>query len=202
MSIDNILAKIIADASAYADGLISDANNEAERILAKAKSDAEAVMERAADEASKDAVTTRHRKQALAELEARKMRLAAKQQAVASAMDAAASHIANIEPEAYVAFLAGRIAESGLREGQLLLNARDKEAVGNKLVQAANELIMDGKISLSDQTIPAIGGFVLKTGSLEINSTIETMVGSVRDALTPEVVAVLFQAHEGRHEEL
>jgi len=196
MGIEAITATITGDATEYANGLISQANQEAEHILERARKEAEAIREQMAERGIDDAVTIRHRNQSSAELEARKMRLAAKQKAVVIAIEAAIDHLAGMEPEAYISFLAEKIASIGVKEGQLLLNAKDRAAIGAKLVRAANESLEDGKLVLADETINAKGGFVLKSGSLEINSTLETMIYSVKEAVTPDVITTLFQEYE------
>jgi V/A-type H+-transporting ATPase subunit E len=193
MSIGVITAKIVNDATEYANGLISEANQEAESILARAEKEAEAIRERMAVQGADDAVTVRHRNQSAAELEGRKMRLAARQKAVADTMDAAVDHLVDMEPEAYISFLAAKIAETGIKEGELLLSAKDRGAIGEKLVKAANKSLKNGKLTLSDQVIKAKGGFVLKYGALEINSSLEIMVHSVKEAVASEVLAALYQ---------
>ena len=193
MSIDAITAKIVSDATEYANGLTSEAKAEAESIMAAARQEADSVLAGLEAQGSKDAVVVMHRKKSAAELEARKMRLAVKQQAVTEAMEAAINHIAGMDSGEYLAFLLRKIAETGIREGEVLLNAKDKDSLGVELIKAANEELKDGKLTLSSQTINAKGGFVLKYGAREINSTLETMVGSVKEAVTSDVVAALFQ---------
>jgi len=198
MSIDIITAKILSDATEYAEELISKAKQEAESITAEAKKKADSIKAHMSEQASRDAVTGKHRKNSVAELEARKMRLAAKQTAVANAMEVAIDHLANMKPEEYIAFLAKKIAETGIKEGQLILNAKDRASVGEELVKTANNLLKDGNLSLSEKTINAKGGFVLKHGALEINSSLETMVHSLKEVVTSEVVEVLFQNNEAK----
>jgi len=200
MSIDAITAKIVSDATEYAEVVLSEAKAEAAGIIAKAENEASALKVRMTELSGKDAVITKHRKQSAAELEARKMRLATKQTAVSKAVDAAIEKLANMEPDAYISFLAAKIAETGIKEGQLLLNAKDKSAVGDRLTKTANGLLKDGKLTLSGDTINSRGGFILRYGAREINSTLETMISSVKETVTPEVVAVLFQ--ELKNEEI
>ena len=193
MSIDNITAKIVGDATEYADGLISEAVRKAEAITAQASEEALAIKRQMAEKGAIDAVTTKHRRNSIADLEARKIRLAAKQKTVSNAIEAALNHLANMDPDDYIAFLVKKIAATDVKEGQLLLNTKDKAAIGERLVAAANEHIEGGRISLSDQTINAKGGFVLKYGAVEINSTLETMLCSIKESVTPKVVSILYQ---------
>jgi vacuolar-type H+-ATPase subunit E/Vma4 len=131
--------------------------------------------------------------EAAAELEARKMRLSVKQKRAADVMEKAIGHLADMKQPEYIAFLVKKIAETGVKEGQLILNARDKAAVGAKLIAAANESLQDGKLTLADQVMNAKGGFILRRGAMEINSSLETMVHSIKEKVTAEVVAALFQ---------
>jgi len=192
MSIDNITAKILSDATEYANSLTSEAKSEATGILAKAKQEAEALTKQVASQAAKDAETVKQRRLSVAALEVRKMQLSVKQDAVSKAIEAAIDKLSNMQKDEYINFLVKKIAEVGIAEGQLMLNAKDKAAVGEKVVAAVNASIRGGKISLSEETINAKGGFVLKTGLKEINSTVETMINSVKEAATSEVVAALF----------
>jgi V/A-type H+-transporting ATPase subunit E len=202
MSIDHITAKIVSDATEYAEELISKAKQEAEEITAKAEEEADSIRKLLSEQAARDAVTARHRKNSAADLEARKMRLAAKQKAVANAVLAAVDHIADMQPEPYMWFLARRIAKIGVKEGQLVLNAKDKKAIGARLVKEVNKMLDGGKLTISEQVINARGGFVLKHGSLEINSSLEAMVHSLKEDVTPEIVDVLFQKHEDKYEKV
>ena len=72
------------------------------------------------------------------------------------------------------------------------MNSKDRKAVGEKLVKAANKQLNGGKLILSEQTIETKGGFVIKNEAFEINSTIEVMIDSVREEVTPDVMEVLF----------
>ena len=197
MSIDNITAKILNDAKEYANELLSEANKEAEIITAKAESEANAIKERMAEQAIKDAAVVKHRKHSAADLEGRKERLAAKQKAVSDAVDAAISYIADMNSEEYTSFLVKKISETNIKEGQLLLNAKDRDSIGDKLIKAANESLKDGKLTLSDETISTKGGFVLRYGTREINSSLETMVHAIKEDVTSEVVSILFHKYEG-----
>ena len=193
MSIDNITAKILSDATEHATKAISEATSKAESIVSQARENVIAIKKQMAEQGAMDAIITKHRKQSLAELEARKIRLAAKQKAVSTAMEAALDYLANMEQEEYVAFLARQIVATAAKKGQLLLNSMDKESIGVKLVKTVNALIKNGDFYLSDQTINVKGGFILRYGAVEINSTLETMLNSIKESVTPDIVAILFQ---------
>ena len=193
MSIDDITAKILSDATEHATKLVSDATAEALRLKTQAEQASEKNKESMAELCAKDSLELRHRMHSLAELEARKMRLAAKQQAVAEVIETAVERLSNMEQEEYISLLAKKIAEAGINQGQLLLNERDRKNIGTKLVATANKLLGNGKLTLSEQCINAKGGFVIRAGTLDINSTIETLVHSKKESFASSVVATLFR---------
>jgi vacuolar-type H+-ATPase subunit E/Vma4 len=51
---------------------------------------------------------------------------------------------------------------------------------------------INGKLTLSKETIQAAGGFKLKSGDVEINSTLEIIFEMIRPACEGDVVKVLF----------
>jgi len=202
MSIEHITAKILDDANEYANDILSKARQEAEEIADKAKKEAEEIEKLTYEQAVTDGAVIKHRKNSVAELEARKKRLAAKQTAVANAVLASVNHLANMKSDEYTAFLAGKVAEIGVKEGQLILNAKDKATIGDELVNSANRLLKDGNLTLSESTMNAKGGFVLKCGALEINSSLEIMVNSLKETVTSDIVTALFRDYEDGYEKV
>ena len=193
MSIDAITEKIVNDASEYADSLISGAILEAEGIVSEAMREAEIIRERSAANSVKDTAAIINKMTSAAELEARKMRLAVKQKEFSGATDAAIDRITNMETKTYIAFLVYKIVETGVRSGELKLNAKDRKTIGKRLIKAANEQIKGGKLKLSDDTIEAKGGFALISGDIEIDSSLETMAFIIKDGIAAKACTVLFQ---------
>jgi V/A-type H+-transporting ATPase subunit E len=97
-----------------------------------------------------------------------------------------------MDQNAYVALLVKAVSEAGVNDGELLFNSKDRGSIGQKVVDEVNGNDDKVKVTLSEDTIDAKGGFVLRKGSMEINATLETMVNAVKEAVTPEVVEALF----------
>ena len=97
-------------------------------------------------------------------------------------------------PEAqYVAFLAKLAAKASVTgDEEIVLNARDCKAIGDKLVKAANEKLKGGKLKLSSETGDFKGGLILRRGSIEANCTAELLVDLCRDEMAAELAGVLF----------
>jgi V/A-type H+-transporting ATPase subunit E len=93
----------------------------------------------------------------------------------------------------YLSFLAQEIVKIPNCEGSIVLNAKDRENIGERLVKTVNEKLGAEKVALSKNTVKSSGGFVLKRGNVEINSTFETLLDSMKDELTGEIANALFK---------
>jgi len=192
MSIENITGKILAEAQDQSTQVLEEAGYKSRMIVEKATEQAEKIKKDFHEQATEDAHLLKSRRTSVAELEVRKMKLGAKQALISRSFDAALEQLADMKEEDYLEFLTSAILATGVAEGELLLNAKDRKAIGEKLVKKFNSMGKGGNLTLAEDTIDAKGGFVLRKGSMEINSTLETMVGGIREAATPDVVKALF----------
>ena len=192
MSIETITEKIQKAAGEEAEALIAKAQAERDDILGKASKQADAIRKEMEKKAAQDGVLFKERKVSVAELEARKLELATKQTAITRSFALALEQLSSMDQNAYVALLVNAVREAGVNDGELLLNAKDRESIGQKVVDEVNGNDDKVKVALSEDTIDSKGGFVLRKGSMEINATLETMVNAVKEAVTPEVVEALF----------
>ncbi|HBC30612.1 MAG TPA: hypothetical protein DC024_05110 [Clostridiales bacterium] len=193
MSIDNITSRILSDAENNADSSLMNAENTKQEIINKARSEAEVIIKTEAERAAKDAVDLKNRRVSAAELQGRKMLLSAKQEAIKKSFNAAIDKLKVMPEEKYLSFLAQEIVKIPNCEGSIVLNAKDRENIGERLVKTVNEKLGAEKVALSKNTVKASGGFVLKRGSVEINSTFETLLDSMKDELTGEIANALFK---------
>ena len=101
--------------------------------------------------------------------------------------------LVNLPKAEYVSFLAKLAAKAAVSgDEEIILNARDKAAVGADVVSAANALVANGKLKLSDDTGSFAGGLILRRGSVEANCTVELLVELCRSDMSSELAKVLF----------
>ena len=193
MSIENITANILNDAKTTAENSLANANLTGQEIIDNAKREAEEIIKAEAEIAIKEAESLKGRKVSAAELQGRKMLLSTKQEAINKSFKAALEMLKSMEPEEYISFLSNQIAAIANCEGTIVLNELDREKIGEKLINSINEKLNGKKVTLSNETHKASGGFVLKRGNIEINSTFETILSSVKDELTGEIASALFK---------
>lgn len=192
MSIENIIERILSDAEQEAKALLSSANREKEARLEKARRESGNIQKEMETKALLDAKLHRERRLSVAELEARKLALAAKQEAIAMGFEKALAQLSRMEPDRYIRLLADAVKATGMTGGELLFNPADRESIGQKVVDTVNAENNAG-VTLSSDTIEAKGGFVLRKGDVTVNATLETMLSAVKEQTTPEVVKLLFE---------
>ena len=143
--IDKITARIQEDAGAEISALMREAEEKAVAVRSEYEETARAESAKAAEKAEADAALLLERAEGAARMEAKSMVLSAKQACIDQAFEAAIKKLLSLPEEEYVdllARLAVRSASTGREE--ILLNSRDREAVGAKVVARANQILAQG----------------------------------------------------------
>lgn len=190
--IEKITAKIAEDARAEADALLAQARAEADAIVSGAQAQADALAAQLGEKGRRAAAERAERMASVAQLDARKVTLAAKQELLDRAFDRALEKLCALEGEELTELLAGLIAKAS-RTGkeQVVLRERDRAAVGKEAVERANAL-RGASLTLAEETRPIRGGFLLVDGRVETNCAFETLVRLQRESMAGEVAALLF----------
>lgn len=190
--IEKITQRIEADAQAEIDRILSEAREEADQITGRYKAQAEAEAASLAARNKKTAAEREERLVSVAQMEARKVQLAAKQEMVEKAYDLALEKLCAMPDAQYTEVLAGLLvqASSNGRE-EAIFSPEDRERVGKAAVDKANAA--SGKqLKLSKETRPLKGGFVLRDENIEVNCTFDTLVRLEKAETTGAVVKKLF----------
>ena len=129
----------------------------------------------------------------MAQLDARKLELSAKQEMLARAYDRALEKLTGLPDGAYTDLLAQLAVEaSSTGREAVILSPKDRARYGKAAVTRANEKLGDGHLTLSEQTRPIQGGLILSDGDVEVNCSFETLVRLIRGETDREVAKVLF----------
>ena len=190
---EKIIAHIQADADAQAAEILARADARCAEIREtyeqKAK-EAYAETIRAGVKENQDRLDSMER---LANMEGRKAILALKQDMVARSFERAVEKLVALPEAEYVALLSKlAVGASVSGDEEIVLNARDKKAVGEKLVKAANDQLGGGRLRLAGETGSFKGGLILRRGSIEANCTAELLVDLCREEMAAELAGVLF----------
>ena len=191
---EKIIAHIKADADAQVDAILAQAEQQCAGIRADFDKQAAALYAerlRAGVKETQDQVDGAER---IARMEGRKALLGAKQDMVSRSFRKAQEQIVSLPEEQYVTFLAKLAAEASVTgEEEIVLNARDRERIGEKLVRAANERLGGGRLTLSGDAGDFAGGLILRRGAIEANCTVELLVELSQSELSAKVAEILFQ---------
>ena len=191
---EKLIAHIKADADAQVNAILAQAEQQCAGIRGDFDKQAAALYAerlRAGVKETQDKVDGEAR---IARMEGRKELLAAKQELVSRSFRKAQEQIVSLPEEQYVAFLAKLAAQASVTgEEKIVLNARDRKAIGEKLVKAANARLKNGRLTLAEETGDFAGGLVLRRGSIEANCTVELLVELSRSELSAQVAEILFQ---------
>ena len=140
--IEKITARIEKDTNAEIETMLQEARNQAAEIQAQYEAQAHAEAEKAAAACKLAAQQRLERLEGSAQMEAKTMVLATKQACIDKAFEKAKEQLLTLPEAEYVellAKLAVRSAKTGREE--VVLNRRDREAVGDKVVARANQLL-------------------------------------------------------------
>ena len=197
MSLEKILERIQREAQSEVDHIKSRTAATADEILKKAQAEAETFNAQALEDAKNEAEQRKDRIIATARLDFRKARLAERQNAINAAFQEAVESLLNMEDAEYRKILRDMILPN-VRTGdeELILSERDKAGLGEELLEEVNRQLTEsgkeGKLTLSQDTYDILGGFVLRRGEIELNSSFESLLKSSRDDLESEVSKILF----------
>lgn len=194
---EKIIAHIRADAEAQTAAILSQAEQQCAAIRADFEGKAkERYSEKllTGEKACEDRVDSMDR---IARMEAKKGVLALKQEMVSKSFELACEKLVNLPEAAYVELLARLAADAAVTgTEEIVLNARDRKAVGDKAIKAANaKLAAAGKtaaLKLSPAEGSFAGGLLLRRGSIETNCTVELLVELQRSEMSSELARVLF----------
>ncbi|MDD6920754.1 MAG: V-type ATP synthase subunit E [Eubacteriales bacterium] len=191
MSIERITSKIIDDARAEADVILKQSRDERDSIVNDAKEKAQEIIETQKTAGESEKAKIIERKKASAEIEGRKIMLHEKQKLIDEVVDGAIQNLVE-EKQKYVDFIVKGVEQSGQRQGEIILNAKDREEIGEQLIMALNTIISDSNFELSKETRPLLGGFVIRNGNIFINGSIENIIEEIRDEIALEVAKIIF----------
>ena len=208
--IEKITQMIQSEAQTEIDSVLSAAREEAARITARYEAQAQAETAELTTKNEKAAAEREERLVSVAQMEARKVTLAAKQEMVEKAYVLALEKLCSLPDDQYTEILAALLVKaSSTGREEVILSAEDRKRVGKAAVAKANEILAQAvapelpkelteskvgavinkvaanvsaiakgtaMLTLSEETRPMRGGFILKDQKVEVNCTFDTLV--------------------------
>ena len=138
--IEKITGRINEDVQREIDAMTADARREAGEIAARYREQADRESAEIVERGRRAAAEREERLASVAQLEARKLELAAKQEMLQKAFDKALERLLTLPEEQYIVLLS-ELAVKAARTGreQVILSQKDRTRYGKQAVTAANE---------------------------------------------------------------
>ncbi len=190
--IEKLTQQISAEAQVEVDKILAEAQAKADAIAADYAQQVAAFSAEAQAKAVDAAKQREERLVSMADLAARKDLLTVKQEMVDKAFERALEKLCALNDEEYTALLTKLALQCAKGNEQLIFSQKDRTRVGKAVATAVNEALGDGNLTLSEQTRPISGGFILSDGDVEVNCAFETLVRLMRGEISGEVAGVLF----------
>lgn len=191
-NVKNITSKILKDAEAGKENILVAAEEEKNKILSKKASSANEIAQEILQKAEADAKSKKERVISSAKLKVRNNKLAAKQEIIDEVFEKSINKLTELSKEQFLNFVKNSILSMNLTGKQtLILNETGLKFVDDSFIDELNKEAK-ATIALSKTAGNFKGGFILENNGIEINSTYEALVSSLRDELEFEVAKVLF----------
>lgn len=196
--IEKITARLTRDAQVEIDAINAETDAQCTAILAEAEVRAAEAYEKLMAKGRADCAARSERMAATADMEQRKATLAFKQEMVGEAFEQATEAIVKLPGDEYIEFLASLAARAAVSgEEEIVLSDSDSAAVGAAVVKRANAILKAekgrGALTLADETADIPGGFILRSGNIEVNCSVDTLVQMHRASLSSQVAEILFK---------
>jgi V/A-type H+-transporting ATPase subunit E len=189
--------KIIEDAEAEARTIVDEGAAEAKSILDGARAEADRIAADFKARAIAEAAEHVRRQVSLRELEARKAILTEKGRVIDQVFDQVLEELRRRDREGGHALTRDLLLKAiEVGDEEIITSPEDRESIGKAFIKDLNaELAKTGRrgeVTLSDETRDIKGGFILRRGRAETNSTFETLLSMLRDDVETEVAELLF----------
>lgn len=191
--IERITARLDADTQAEIDRIRENAKAEAEKVAQGYRTQMESETAELRERSRRAAAEREERLVSAAQMEARKTALAARQEMVDKAYALALEKLCSLPEEQYIQTVAALLVQAAPDgKGEVIFSKEQRERVGTAAVALANSRLGSGTLTVSAQTRPLKGGFILSNGRVEVNCSFDTLVRLQRAETAGEVAKRLF----------
>lgn len=196
--IAKIKERILEEAQEQKQKIIEDAKAQAQNIRKEYEQRAKKILDDILDKARNTAEEKKRRILSMAQLENRKALLQAKQEIIDEAFEKAKATLKNMPVEKYQNLIANMLINSAITGNEeVIISEQDKSRITPEFLQKVNSTLIgmgkQGNLRISETPGQMIGGFVLKSQDMEINSTFDSLINMEREELETEIAKILFE---------
>lgn len=190
MSKEAIIDKILSDANLKGDAIIGEANEKANEIISLAAKQCKDYLYKSKTEIDRLTLEIDERSRSVAELDARKLLLAAKAQVLDSVYAKTLEKLRNLDKEQYSALIFSMLENA--KDGDVVtVSEREKEIVTKEsLADFAKKKGIS--LTLADKFGDFDGGVIISENGVDNNFTLEVEVALLREQTETKIAKEIF----------
>ena len=190
MSKEAIIDKILSDANLKGDAIIGEANEKADEIISLAAKQCKDYLYKSKTEIDRLTLEIDERSRSVAELDARKLLLAAKTQVLDSVYAKTLEKLRNLDKEQYSALIFAMLENA--KDGDVVtVSEREKDIVTKEsLADFAKKKGIS--LTLADKFGDFDGGVIISENGVDNNFTLEVEVALLRDQTETKIAKEIF----------
>lgn len=193
MSLERIRHSILEKAQKKADTFVEEALANFKRTIGSARVALREDREKRLKTLAAESEEQKNRSLATLRAEHRMQLLSLKTQLIDDIFTQAINKIITLPDEEYLSLLERWLLKTERdQSGRLFVNATDLKRIGHAWIERMNISRGKGEISLSPDPVAIKGGFIFKTEKFEIDYTLDTLLNTLREELSPHMARELF----------
>jgi len=196
-NIKNLTEKILEEAKHKEKEIAAYAESEKEKILSSKIKEAEDERKLILLKAEEEAKTKKERIISSTTLKVRNEKLEIKQKLISEVFDKALEELCSMNSSKLKNFIKHTILDLDIEGDEtIILNEDGKSKVDDKFIEDLNFIFLarnkKGELKVREENGNFKGGFIVEKNGVEINSTFESLMDSMKDELEYEVSKALF----------
>lgn len=190
MSKEAIIDKILSDANLKGDAIIGEANEKANEIISLAANQCKDYLYKSKTEIDRLTLEIDERSRSVAELDARKLLLAAKAQVLDSVYAKTLEKLRNLDKEQYSALIFSMLENA--KDGDVVTVSEREKAIVTKESLADFAKKKGISLTLADKFGDFDGGVIISENGVDNNFTLEVEVALLREQTETKIAKEIF----------
>lgn len=194
--LEKIIQEIEAEGKSNADRILAEAEKEADEIIASARKEAETKSAEIAEKPAQEIEAIINRAHSGAALIRRQTILNAKQKMINDIIDKARLKLTGLPDSDYFDIILKIVQKyAHKQDGIIKFSRADLDRMPKHFEKSLNKAIKDienASLTISDESAPIDGGFILVYGDIEENCSFEALFSNAKDDLQDKVNEFLF----------
>lgn len=195
MNAEQVVEKILSQARADAQTILAEAGAKTDAHKARLQAELAEYDRQTEVLAAEAAEDKRRRMLAAARMSNAASRLTAKVQLLDEVFQKARQRLVQLPDESYKAMMTRLMTQAVQTGDEEVIVGKDECRINDEFIKQINRQLgtgFKGNLRLSDRRAPIQGGFILTRGKVQMNASVDVLIGQLREAMETELAAKLF----------